>query len=323
MKWFKGIGLLLLANVLIFITLSITFTILVNVVLPAFGIDVRGSVNATVLLWSVVLGFGGAFISLAFSKQIARSMLRATRIADPRSSTEQLLYGTVEDLARTLGIKTPEVWIYDSPDLNAFATGPSRNNAMVAVSTGLLHAMGEREIRAVLGHEMGHVLNGDMFTTTVLMGLMNTFVYFISNMVARQVMERNQMLGFMLYFFLQTVLSFLAMIPIAWFSRKREFAADRFSAQQYGPDAMIGALEAIDRFIQRSQVRYSTRDALATMKISGNSRGWLHLFATHPPIEARIAALRGNGDFSGSTRRVSWAESEIDPACVVQQRTRS
>jgi len=293
MKWLKGIALLLIANVLIFITLSITFTILVNVILPAFGVDVRGSVDQTMLLWSVVLGFGGAFISLAFSKQIARSMLRAVQITDPRSSAERLLHDTVEELARTLGIKTPEVWVYDSPDINAFATGPSKNSAMVAVSTGLLQSMGEREIRAVLGHEMGHVFNGDMFTTTVLMGLMNTFVYFISNLIARQVMERNQTLGFFLYFFLQTVLSFLAMIPIAWFSRRREFAADRFSAQKYGPDGMISALEAIDRFMQRSQVQYSTQDALATMKISGNSRGWLHLFATHPPIEARIAALRG------------------------------
>lgn len=293
MKSLKGIILLLIANVLIFITLSITFQILVNVVLPAFGVDVRGSVDQTLLLWSVVLGFGGAFISLAFSKHIARGMLRAVQITQPNTPTERLLYGTVEDLARTLGIKTPEVWVYESPDINAFATGPSKNNAMVAVSTGLLQSMGEREIRAVLGHEMGHVFNGDMFTTTVLMGLMNTFVYFISNMIARQVMERNQALGFFLYFFLQTVLSFLAMIPIAWFSRRREFEADRFSAQKYGPDAMIGALEAIDRFMQRSKIQYSTQDALATMKISGNSRGWLHLFATHPPIEERIAALRG------------------------------
>jgi heat shock protein HtpX len=292
-KSLKGIVLLLIANVLIFVTLSITFTILVNVILPAFGIDVRGSVDQTVLLWSIVLGFGGAFISLAMSKQMARAMLRCVQITSPRSAHEQLLYGTVEELSRTLGIKMPEVWVYDSPDLNAFATGPSKNNAMVAVSTGLLQSMNEREIRAVLAHEMGHVLNGDMFTTTILMGLMNTFVYFISNMVARQVMERNAMLGYGLYFFLQIVLSFLAMIPIAWFSRHREFAADRFAAQKYGPDAMIGALETIGRFVKQAKVRYSTQDALATMKISGNSRGWLHLFATHPPIEARIAALRG------------------------------
>ncbi|MEW6325961.1 MAG: protease HtpX [Nitrospirota bacterium] len=293
MKNLKGILLLLLANVLIFITLSITFNVLINVILPAFGIDLRGSVNETLLLWSIVLGFGGAFISLAFSKQMARAMLRAAQITQPRSGAEQLLYGTVEDLSRTLGITMPEVWVYDSPDLNAFATGPSKNNAMVAVSTGLLQSMSEREIRAVLAHEMGHVFNGDMFTTTLLMGLMNTFVYFISNVVARHVMERNAAAGYALYFFLQIVLSFLAMIPIAWFSRHREFAADRFAAQKYGPDAMIGALEAIGRFIEQARVRYSTQDALATMKISGNSRGWLHLFATHPPIEARIAALRG------------------------------
>jgi heat shock protein HtpX len=293
MKWLKGIFLLLIANVLIFITLSITFTILVNVVLPAFGIDVRGSVNQTLLLWSVVLGFGGAFISLALSKQIARSMLHATRITNPRSSTEQLIYGTVEDIARSLGVTMPEVWLYDSPDLNAFATGPSKNHAMVAVSTGLIQSMNEREIRAVLAHEMGHVFNGDMFTTTVLMGLMNTFVYFISNIIARNLMERNATMGYIVYFFLQTVLSVLAMIPIAWFSRRREFGADRFSAKKYGPEGMISALGTIDRFIQQKQIRYNTQDALATMKISGNSRGWLHLFATHPPIEARIAALRG------------------------------
>jgi heat shock protein HtpX len=156
-----------------------------------------------------------------------------------------------------------------------------------------LQSMNEREVRAVLAHEMGHVFNGDMFSTTVLMGLMNTFVYFISNLVSRHVMERNYMLGLMTYFFLQTVLSFLAMIPICWFSRRREFEADRFAAKKYGPDAMIGALQAIQRFVERNQIQYSTQDALATMKISGNAKGWLHLFATHPPVEARIAALRG------------------------------
>ncbi len=183
--------------------------------------------------------------------------------------------------------------MYESPDLNAFATGPTRNNAMVAVSSGLLNSMPEREVRAVLAHEMGHVFNGDMFTTTVLAGLMNTFVYFISNLVARHVMERNAMLGFATYFFLQIVLSFLAMIPICWFSRRREFAADRFAAKKYGSDAMVGALQTIGRFVQNSRVNYGTKDSFATMKISGNSRGWLHLFATHPPIEERIAALRG------------------------------
>jgi heat shock protein HtpX len=136
------------------------------------------------------------------------------------------------------------------------------------------------------------VFNGDMFATTVLMGLMNTFVYFLSNIITRHVAERNQMLAFVTYFFIQTVLSFLAMIPICYFSRRREFRADRYAAQVYGADAMISALQGIDRFVRGGRVHYSTQDALATMKISGSSRGWLHLFATHPPIEARIAALR-------------------------------
>ncbi len=292
MKWMKGIALLLISNILIFITLSITFTIMINFVLPALGIDVRGSVNQTVLLWAMVLGFGGAFISLALSKQMVRFMYPMVRITRPRSGEETLVYSTVEDLARNLGIRMPEVWIYQSPDPNAFATGPTKNNAMVAVSTGLLANLNEREVRAVLGHEMGHVFNGDMFTTTILAGLMNTFVYFISLTVSRHLSERNPMLGLLSYFFLQVVLSFLAMIPICWFSRHREFAADRFAARKYGSDAMISALEAIDRFVARTQIRYSTQDALATMKISGNTRGWLHLFATHPPIEARIQALR-------------------------------
>lgn len=291
MRSLKGIVLLILSNFLIFVTLSITFNLLIHLILPALGVDLRGSVNATILLWSFVLGFGGAFISLAFSKQMVRSMLRMVQITQPRSSQEHLITSTVEDLSRSLGVATPEVWVYDAPDPNAFATGPSKNKAMVAVSTGLLKSLDEREIRAVLAHEMGHVLNGDMFTTTVLAGLMNTFVYFISNLISRHVAERNQMLGLVSYLFLQVVLSFLAMIPICWFSRRREFAADRFAAQRYGSEAMISALRGIDRFVQTAKYRYSGQDALATMKISGNSRGWLHLFSTHPPIEARIAHL--------------------------------
>ncbi len=292
MKNLKGIVLLVLANALIFVTLSMTFTILVQVVLPAFGIDLRGSVNQSVLLWSFVLGFGGAFVSLLMSKHLARAGLRAARITQPRSAEEHFVYRTVEDLSQRLGIRMPEVWVYDAPDPNAFATGPSKNNAMVAVSTGLLRQLDERAVKAVLGHEMGHVFNGDMFATTVLMGLMNTFVYFISNIITRHVAERNQLLAFVAYFFIQTILSFLAMIPICFFSRRREFRADRYAAQVYGADAMISALQGIDRFVRSARVQYSTQDALATLKISGNSRGWMHLFATHPPIEARIAALR-------------------------------
>ncbi len=288
----KGIGLLLIANVLIFITLSITFQILAQFILPAFGIDIRGSVAQSDLLWSFVIGFGGAFLSLAFSKQMARSMLDCQQITQPRSQAEHVIYGSVQDIAGRLRIKMPEVWVYDSPDPNAFATGPSKNNSMVAVSTGLLGHLNEQEVRAVLAHEMGHVYNGDMFVTTVLAGLMNTFVYFISRMVYRHVAERNAMLAFGVYIFLQIVLSFLAMIPIAWFSRRREYGADAFAAKVYGRDAMISALRSIDRWVKAAQIQYSTEDALSTMKISGNTGSFMHLFATHPPIEDRVAALQ-------------------------------
>ncbi len=292
MKKLKGIGLLLLSNVLIFITLSITFTILSEMVLPAFGIDLRGSIVHQDLLWAFVLGFGGAFISLAFSKQMARAMLDCRQITQPRHPAELLVYETVQKIANRLDIKMPEVWVYDSPDPNAFATGPSKNNSMVAVSTGLLNNLNEGEVRAVLAHEMGHVYNGDMFTTTILAGLMNTFVYFISRMVYRQVAERNPMLGFGVYFFLQIVLSILAMIPISWWSRRREFSADKFAANTVGKEHMISALQAIDRWVKQVAYQYQTEDALATMKISGQTRGFMQVFSTHPPIEDRVAALR-------------------------------
>lgn len=292
MKWLKGIGLLLIANVLIFVTLSFSFNILVNVVLPAFGIDVRDAVNQQDLVWALVLGFGGAFISLAFSKQMARAMLDCQQITQPRSHAEQVIFGAVQEIAQRVHIQMPEVWVYESPDPNAFATGPSKNNSMVAVSTGLLNNLKEEEVRAVLAHEMGHVYNGDMFTTTILAGLMNTFVYMISRWVYRNLAERNEGLAIGVYYVLQIVLSFLAMIPISWFSRRREYGADAFSAKVYGKDAMISALQAIDRWVNRTQFEYQTQDALATMKISGKSSGFMHLFATHPPMEERIAALQ-------------------------------
>ena len=292
MKKLKGIGLLLIANVLIFITLSISFNVLAEVVLPAFGIDLRGSFAQQDLLWALVIGFGGAFISLAFSKQMARAFIDCTQITEPRTPAERLVYETVQKISGKLNLAMPEVWIYESPDPNAFATGPTKNNSMVAVSTGLLNNLNEGEVRAVLAHEMGHVYNGDMFTTTVLAGLMNTFVYFISRFVYRQLAERNAALGFGVYIFLQIILSVLAMIPISWWSRRREFSADRFAANTVGKEHMISALQGIDRWVQRAQFEYSTKDALATMKISGQSHSFMQIFATHPPIEDRVAALR-------------------------------
>jgi heat shock protein HtpX len=293
MKWMKGIGLLLIANILIMVTLSITVPIVINVILPMFGIDVRGSVDLSTLVWAAMFGFGGAFISLAFSKQMARAMLDCQQITQPRSHAEQIIYGSVQEIAQRLHIMMPEVWIYDSPDPNAFATGPSKNNSMVAVSTGLLQNLKEDEVKAVLAHEMGHVYNGDMFATTVLAGLMNTFVYYIAMWVRRFFAERDQAaLGFGLSLVIQIVVSILAAIVINWFSRRREFGADAFAARVYGKDSMIAALRAIDRWVTRSQVEYSSQDALATMKISGNSSSFMRLFSTHPPMEERIASLQ-------------------------------
>ncbi|MFZ1803811.1 MAG: protease HtpX [Nitrospira sp. CG24B] len=292
MKWLKGVGLLLIANILIMVTLSITIPIVINVILPMFGIDVRGSVDLTSLVWAAMFGFGGAFISLAFSKQMARAMLDCQQITQPRSHAEQVVYGSVREIAQRLNITMPEVWVYNSPDPNAFATGPSKNNSMVAVSTGLLENLKEDEVKAVLAHEMGHVYNGDMFATTVLAGLMNTFVYYIAMWVRRFFEERDQAaLGFGLSLVLQIIVSILASVVISWFSRRREFGADAFAAKVYGKDSMIGALRAIDRWVNRAQFQYSTQDALATMKISGNAGGFMSLFSTHPPLEVRIAAL--------------------------------
>ncbi len=292
MKWLKGVGLLLIANILIMVTLSITIPIVINVILPMFGIDVRGSVDLTSLVWAAMFGFGGAFISLAFSKQMARAMLDCQQITQPRSHAEQIIYGSVQEIAQRLNITMPEVWIYNSPDPNAFATGPSKNNSMVAVSTGLLENLKEDEVKAVLAHEMGHVYNGDMFATTVLAGLMNTFVYYIAMWVRRFFADRDQAaLGFGLSLVVQIIVSILASVVISWFSRRREFGADAFAAKVYGKDSMIGALRAIDRWVNRAQFEYSTQDALATMKISGNTSGFMSLFSTHPPLEVRIAAL--------------------------------
>lgn len=292
MKTLKGIGLLILSNILIFITLSITFTVLADFILPAFGINLRGTIDQGVLFFAVLMGFGGAFGSLLFSKSLAKMMIQGYQVTQPKNHAEMVVYETVQKIAHRLNVNPPEVWIYDSPDPNAFATGPSKNNSMVAVSTGLLHNLNEGEVRAVLAHEMGHVYNGDMFTTTVLAGLLNTFVYLIAHWVYRQLAERNEALGFVAYFFLVNILAFLAYIPINWFSRRREFAADRFAANTVGKEYMISALQAIDRWVKGTHFQYSSDDALATMKISGQSSGILKLFATHPPIEARVEALQ-------------------------------
>lgn len=298
MRWFKGVFLLIAANLLIFFTLAITGTILIQFVLPAFGIDLRGSIASQDFAWAMVFGFGGAFVSLWLSKFIAKRGMQMQQVVQPSTPKEKLVFETVQQLARREGLKMPEVWVYWDDVPNAFATGPTRNRAMVAISSGLVLNLSDDEVRAVLAHEMGHVSNGDMLAITLLQGLMNTFVYFLARQIARPVMERNRFAGFMVYMALQFLFSILAMIPICWFSRRREFRADAFAAHAVGAEPMVRALQKIDAIAQQTlNVQHReegmSRDALATLKIHGQSRGMAHLFATHPPIEARIAALRG------------------------------
>ncbi|MDQ6991724.1 MAG: protease HtpX [Mariprofundaceae bacterium] len=295
MKSLKGIGLLILTNILIMATLMISGTIIVNFILPMFGIDVRDSFASMNLTWSLVFGFGGAFISLLMSKWMAKRGAEMQQITSPSTAKEKLVYDTVQSLAQREGIKMPEVWVYWDDVPNAFATGPSRNNSMVAVSSGLAMNLSDDELKAVLAHEMGHVANGDMLATTLLQGLMNTFVYFIARMVAEPVKERNFWLGFALDMVLQMVLSVLAMIPITWFSRRREFGADAYAADAVGAEAMISALRKIEALSNQSEAYINApeqEDALATMKIYAAHSKLTGLFATHPPIAARIAALQ-------------------------------
>ncbi|MFQ5355562.1 MAG: protease HtpX [Mariprofundaceae bacterium] len=297
MRWFKGIFLLVIANLLIFFTLAVTGTILINFVLPQFGIDLRGSVYTYDFAWAMVFGFGGAFISLWLSKFLVKRSHKMQQVIQPSTVKEKLVFETVQELSRRSNIKMPEVWVYLDDAPNAFATGPTRNRAMVAVSSGLVNNLRDEEVRAVLAHELGHVTNGDMMAITLLQGLMNTFVYFLARIISRPIMERNYFAGFMIYMALQFVLSILAMIPICWFSRRREFRADAHAASMVGAQPMITALQKIDAIAQKTLSAQHRQegmadDALATLKIHGESRGFAHLFSTHPPIEARVAALK-------------------------------
>jgi len=295
MQAFKGIALLIITNLLVMFTLIISGTILINFILPMFGIDLRESFASMNFAWSLVFGFGGAFISLFMSKWLAKRGMKMQQVTQPSTPKEKLVFETVQALAQREGIKMPEVWVYWDDVPNAFATGPTRNNAMVAVSSGLAMNLSDDELKAVLAHEMGHVSNGDMLSTTLLQGLMNTFVYFVARMIANPIMQRNYWMGFAVYMVLQTVLSILAMIPISWFSRTREFKADAYAADAVGAAPMIGALRKIEALSNKSvayQEHNGEEDALATMKIYAAHNQLTGLFATHPSIERRIAALQ-------------------------------
>jgi heat shock protein HtpX len=246
------------------------------------------------LVMAAIFGFGGAFISLLISKWMARMATGARVIEVPSNMTERWLVDTVKRQAERAGIGMPEVAVYDSPEINAFATGWNRNNALVAVSTGLLNNMTQDEAEAVLGHEMSHVANGDMVTLTLIQGVLNTFVIFLSRVVGFVVdrvllkNERGQGLGFFVATFVaQIVLGVLASMIVAWFSRQREFRADAGGADLAGRNKMIAALERLKMNHEQSQLPAQ----MSAFGISGGG-GFMRLLMSHPPLDQRIGALR-------------------------------
>ena len=286
----KRIFLFVLTNLAIVATLTIIVSILgVNQGITADGIDI-----VPLAVFCFIYGMGGAFISLLISRWMAK---RATgvHLVDGRTGNADLdwLYETVGRLTRQANLPMPEVGVYESPEVNAFATGPSKSRSLVAVSSGLLRGMRRDEIEGVIGHEVAHIANGDMVTMTLLQGVVNAFVMFAARIVAH-LMTRSgdgRQSGGGMYFLivivLQIVFGILGSIIVSWFSRQREFRADYGGATLAGKADMLAAL----RRLQANRELVDTRhEALATMKINGAGR-WMVLFSTHPPLETRIAAL--------------------------------
>ncbi|MBI2313779.1 MAG: protease HtpX [Betaproteobacteria bacterium] len=287
----KRIFLFLVTNLAIIFVLNLTLRLLgVDRMLYGSGFNL-----AAVLVFAAVMGFGGAFISLAISKWSAKMMTGAQVIAQPQDPTELWLVETVRRQAQVAGIGMPEVAIYDSPDMNAFATGMNRDSALVAVSTGLLQRMSKDEVEAVLGHEVSHVANGDMVTLGLIQGVVNTFVIFLSkvigNLVDKVVFKNERGYGPAYYItdmIAQLVLGILASVIVAWFSRQREFRADAGGARLAGREKMIAALEGLKRAHEPSRLP----EQMAAFGISGGGGGLMRFFMSHPPLDQRIAALR-------------------------------
>jgi heat shock protein HtpX len=291
----KRIFLFILTNVAVIAVASITLSLLgVDSVLDEQGIGLNLN---NLLIFAAVFGFGGSFVSLLLSKWMAKKTMGAQVITQPANQTEQWLVNVVKKQAEKAGIGMPEVAIYDSPEINAFATGANRNNALVAVSTGLLRQMTPDEAEAVLGHEVAHVANGDMITLALMQGVVNTFVIFLARVIGhtvdRVVFKNEQGHGiayFVTSFIAEIILGILASTIVMWFSRKREFRADIGGAQLAGREKMIAALERLQVYSnQPSQMP----EQMAAFAISGGlPTGLKKLFMSHPPLEERIAALR-------------------------------
>jgi len=299
MQMTKRIFLLLLVNVLVMTTITLVLGLLgVGRYFPQGGL-------AELAVFCLVWGFGGAFISLALSRVMAKWMMGVQVI--PLNTSDPGLRGlvdTVHELARGAGLpKLPDVGIYESDEVNAFATGPTKSRALVAVSTGLLQRMGSREISGVLGHEVTHIANGDMVTMTLIQGVVNAFVMFLSRVLAfviSQAMRSRDdrdggggMIEFLLVIVFQIVFSILGSIVVCWFSRQREFRADAGGARLAGRQTIINALQVLGRLHDPEVAAAEAHRAQAfqSLKISGPRGGFMALLATHPPIEERIARL--------------------------------
>jgi len=295
----QRIFLFLLTNIAIMVILSVTLRILgVESLLAENGSDLN--LNALVI-FSGIFGFGGAFISLAISKWMAKRMTGAIVIESPSNNVEKWLLEIVAKQSKIVGIKIPEVAIFPSPQMNAFATGASKNKALVAVSQGLLDSMTQGEIEAVVGHEMSHVANGDMVTLTLIQGVVNTFVIFFSRVIGHvvdRVILKNQRGHGIGYFvttiFAQIILSILASVIVMYFSRKREYVADTGGADLAGNQNMIKALKRLGQ-----KEPEALPEQLAAFGIGEKPKtGWRELWSSHPPLKDRIKALEKRAENS-------------------------
>ncbi len=286
----------LITNVAILLVLSTAMSVLgVEPYLTAYGLNYR-----SLLIFAAVFGMGGSFISLALSKWTAKRLTGAKVIKDPANEAERWLVRSVSELASKSSIGMPEVAVFPSDDMNAFATGIRRNNALVAVSTGLLGRMDREKVRAVLAHEVAHVANGDMITLALIQGVVNTFVLFLSRIIGHTVdrvvfkNERGHGPAFWITTIIaEVVLAVLASIVVFYFSRKREYRADSGAAALVGKKPMMGALDALKASVRQPHLP----DKMAAFGISGSRRrGLAALFATHPDLDDRIATL-GNSSY--------------------------
>ncbi len=289
----KRILLFLATNVAIVLVLSVTMRLLgVEPYLNANGLNLT-----SLLIFAAVMGFGGSFISLAISKWMAKKTMGVQVIESPNNATERWLLDTVHRYSKEAGIGMPEVGIFDSPEVNAFATGMSKNSSLVAVSSGLLEQMTREEAEAVIGHEVAHIANGDMVTLALIQGVVNTFVMFLSRVIGyfidKVIFKTESGTGpafFISMIVAELVLGVLASIIVMWFSRQREFRADSGGARLAGRQNMIAALERLN-----SLHPAPLPDRMAAFGISGGgASGLKRLFLTHPPLSERIQALREN-----------------------------